>query len=161
MKSLEEAQVLCALLREHDVEPLLDGEHSGPVTLGLHTPATPMLIQVSDQDEAAGREILEAVFRERRREAVFETAPDAPVATPDEDARFAALVRRAQASARRQWMWAGFVVLAPAPVVVIVGLVDFLLGRAEAGTFSLTLGLALGVPALLIHRLARRAPGPT
>jgi hypothetical protein len=159
-QALEEAQVLCALLREHDIDPLLDGENSGPVTLGLYTPAAPLLIQVRDEDEAAATEILDAVVRERANEVVFETAADAPTSTPEEEARFREQLRRSTSSRRKRLLWAGLLVLVPVPGILLLGLGCLVSGSSEAGLHAILTALALGVPALLIHRMARRSPRP-
>lgn len=143
----------CALLREHDIEPLLDGEYSGPVTLGLYTTATPLLIQVSDEDEAAALEVLDALIRERRGEVVFESAPDNPMAVGAPEA--------ASSPPSRRWSYAAvLLLLVPVPVLLIFALQALLTGRAQQALPLLLLGAALAAPPILAHFLARPSKPP-
>lgn len=155
--SLEEAQVFCSLLREHAIEPLLDGEHSGPVALGLYTTAAPLIIHVPDEHEAAAKEVLDALIRERGGEVVFESSAELPVSTPEEDARFREQVRQGRASARQLWLWVGLIFLVPVPFLLVTALMAFWRGDSELGLRVLLSAVALGLPPLLIHFAARPA----
>lgn len=152
--SLEEAQVFCALLREHELEPLLDGEHSGPVTLGLYTSAAPLIVHVPDEQEKAALEILDAMMRERGGEVVFERSPELEASTPEEDARFEEQLRRSRARWRRRVLFA-FVVLVPGPALLLSALYSLVMGEVDIAFKTFYCGLAFIVPAILIAGLAR------
>ena len=154
--SLEEAQVFCSLLREHEIEPLLDGEHSGPVSIGLYTTATPLIVHVPDEDEAAAAEILDAMTRERSGEIVFERGPGLEATTAEEDARFREDVGRARASQRRRWLIVGILII-PAPLLLGLALVAFVRGETEGARDALLMAIAYGAVPFLIHVFARPA----
>lgn len=148
--------MFCSLLREHELEPLLDGEHSGPVALGLYTTAAPLIVQVPDEHEAAAKEILDALVRERGGEVVFESSAELPTSTPEEDARFREDVGRARASQRRRWLIVGILIL-PAPLLLGLALVAFVSGETEGARDALLMAIAYGAVPLLIHLFARPA----
>jgi hypothetical protein len=162
--SLEEAQVLCSILREHEIEPFLDGEQSGATAVGLYTSASPLRVLVADEQEAPAQEILAA----RQRNDVV-VSPELPVLTPEEDARFEESLRRSRDSSRKKVLFA-LMVIAPVPLAVAGTQLLLFAGQAESALYLAFLGLALGAPVLLAWILPRpasplggkagKAPGP-
>ncbi len=113
-----EAELVKSILREHEIESVLENEGGALYLIGMPTPAVPLVVRVSDEDEARALSLVELALRDAPP-GPEAGGPDAPPGeTPEEARAFREKVERSHEEARSAWTVA-FCILFPCLIPIL------------------------------------------
>jgi hypothetical protein len=92
----QEAEFVRMVLREQEIESVLQNEGGAMSIFGMPTPAVPLVVAVADEDEAQARLLIDLALGEKQSD------PE-PDPSPEEDKAFEERVARSREEARSKW----------------------------------------------------------